>query len=166
MVVVALVALFVVGNKAPAKPTNAPLLGTKHDNLGQLHINPGTAHVAYNSNPPSSGPHYPTPAPWGIKTTEQPDELLVHNLEHGGINILYKPGLPQDQIDKLKDIFNNLPASQQFNEVKAVMAPRAANPNPIEIVAWTYTYDMQSPDEAKILQFYNGHLDKGPELVP
>lgn len=168
VVVAALAAMFALGNKssAPAKKSNEPLLGTKHDNQGQEHIKDGAEHAAYNSNLPSSGPHYATPAPWGIKTSSIKDETLVHNLEHGGIVIAYKPDLPKDQVDKLKQIYDKLPYSQQFNEIKAVLVPREANSAPIQLAAWTYTYDLQSPDEAKITQFYNDHLDKGPELVP
>lgn len=152
------------GNNAPA--SNTTLLGDTHAEQPRTHIQPGTAHAAYNSEPPSSGPHYPQPAPWGIKDAEQPDELLVHNLEHGGINIFYKPDLPADQIASLKQIFSTLPKSTSFNEIKAVLAPRSANTHPIELAAWTYTYYLATPDAAKILQFYNNHVDKGPELIP
>ncbi len=166
-IVAVLIGLFIIGNKStPAKKDNAKRLGTTHANQGQTHIQPGTPHETYNSNPPTSGSHYPQPATWGIKDSALPDEQLVHNLEHGGINIFYKPDLPKDQIAKLKQIYNKLPVSQQFNSVKAILAPRAANKNPIELTAWTYSHSLTTPDEAKILQFYNDHLDKGPELVP
>ena len=167
LVVVAMVGLFMLGNKpdASAKPT-ADLIGDKHSDLGQKHIQQGQSHENYNSNPPSSGSHYTSPTPWGIKDSEIPDETLIHNLEHGGVEIAYKPSLPKDQIDKLKSIVQELPASQKFNETKAVLVPRAANDRPIELVAWTYTYALDTPDQAKILDFYSTHLDKGPELVP
>jgi hypothetical protein len=167
MVLVALIGLFMLGNKPePAKKSNEPLLGTKHDNQGQDHINEGASHAAYNSTPPSSGPHYATPASWGMKEAEIKDETMVHNLEHGGIAILYRPDLPKDQIDKLKQIFDGLPVSEQFNEVKAILAPRSSNSAPIQLAAWTYTLDLQTADKAKITEFYKDHIDKGPELVP
>ena len=43
----------------------------------------------YNSFPPSSGPHFQTPAPWGIYEEPIKQTILVHNLEHGGIVIQY-----------------------------------------------------------------------------
>ena len=160
-----MIAIFAIGNNAPAKPA-AALLGEKHTDLGQKHISDGEAHTAYNSEMPSSGPHYTSPAPWGAKTAEIADEILIHNAEHGGIVITYQPTLPSDQIDKLKALAASLPKSSQFNEVKIVLAPRAKNTSPIEIMAWTYTLNLKAFDEAKIQQFYNDHLDKGPELVP
>ena len=36
---------------------------------------------------------------------------------------------------------------------------------PVQLAAWTYTLNLTSVDAAKITQFYEGHLDKGPELV-
>jgi hypothetical protein len=167
LIIAGMVGIFVAGNGSNSpKPTTVALLGDKHANQGQKHIAIGAQHEKYNSNPPSSGSHYINAAPWGIKPVELPDETLIHNLEHGGIEIAYKPDLPQAQVDQLKKIVTALPPSSKFNETKIVLAPRAANDKPIELVAWTYTYGLDAPDEAKITQFYNGHLDKGPELVP
>ncbi len=63
-------------------------------------------------------------------------------------------------------MFDKLPKSTKFNTTKAVVVPRAANDKPIMLAAWTYTYSLDNFDEAKILQFYNDHIDKGPEQVP
>jgi hypothetical protein len=160
-----MIGLFMLANNTPATPDVA-LLGDKHADLGQKHIKDGEQHAAYNSELPSSGPHYASATPWGIKDGEIVDETLIHSMEHGGIVIAYKPDLPPAQISQLKDIFAKLPASSRFNEVKAVLVPRAANDRPIELAAWTYTYNLDEPDAAKILGFYGSHLDKGPELVP
>jgi hypothetical protein len=58
--------------------------------LGNEHIdNVNSPHQVYNSDPPTSGPHTKEIAPWGIHTTPIPKEILVHNLEDGGIVIYY-----------------------------------------------------------------------------
>lgn len=165
-----MIGIFAIGNKpTPTKP-DSQLLGTKYPELARTHIQAGTpTPVPYNSNPPSSGPHYSDancPAKWGITDSVQPDECYVHNLEHGGIWITYKPDIGDDQINKLKDLFNQLPQSTQFNEVKAVMTPRAANDHAISVVAWTYVLNLDSVDGNQIRQFYLDHIDKGPELIP
>ena len=41
------------------------LPGIRFPDLGQQHVEVATS-VTYNSNPPTSGPHYPYPAAWGI----------------------------------------------------------------------------------------------------
>lgn len=64
------------------------------------HIEVGAAHDPYNSNPPTSGPHYnqsglgPVPAGFYDDATEAPPEGVVHNLEHGMIVIYYNPDAP------------------------------------------------------------------------
>src|SRR6202040_1843195 len=52
--------------------------------LGNAHL--GSAedkHLPYNSSPPTSGPHLPYIAPWGIHPEPIVKELQVHNLEEG-----------------------------------------------------------------------------------
>ena len=56
----------------------------------------GATHEAYNTpvhyahNPPASGNHWPSPAPWGYWPRNYiPREWWVHNLEHGGVVLLY-----------------------------------------------------------------------------
>jgi len=56
---------------------------------GQEHIANGAEHPPYNSNPPTSGWHYGTPARAGFYDQPTVDETLIHNLEHGYVIISY-----------------------------------------------------------------------------
>lgn len=56
--------------------------------LGRKHIPEGEI-VEYNSNPPTSGPHYEQWEKPGIYNRPLQDEKLVHSLEHGYIVISY-----------------------------------------------------------------------------
>jgi len=163
IVVVALGAVFVFKSNEPKEPT----IGTQHANLGQTHFNSLDAkHDAYNSELPSSGPHYVQPAPWGIGTQTVQDEQFVHNEEHGGIVIAYKPDLAQDQVAKLQQIASNLTATDSPEAIKGfkvLMFPRAKNTKPIELASWTYTLDLDHVDEQLIKTFYRQHLNKSPE---
>ena len=51
---------------------------------------PDGSPINYASYPPASGPHYPAPASWGTYDSPLEEGRFVHNLEHGGIAILYK----------------------------------------------------------------------------
>ena len=53
--------------------------------LPPAHLQNPDAPVKYNSFPPSSGPHYAQPAPWGVYPDSIKQTILVHNLEHGGV---------------------------------------------------------------------------------
>jgi hypothetical protein len=165
----AMVGIFIIGNRS-ASPANTERVGQKIDLQDASHINEGAEHAPYNSNPATSGPHYAisgiAPTPWGVKETELVDEILVHNLEHGGIVISYRPDLPAADIEQLKQIVSTLPPSTTFNSVKAVLVPRAKNDRPISLTAWGYLQHLDTPDAAAINAFYSSHIDKGPELVP
>lgn len=171
VVVGVLFGIFYFGGGTPDKadPINNSgneYAGTKHEDQGQSHIAEGAEHAPYNSNPPSSGPHHSSPAEWGVYEEPIADETLVHNLEHGGIVIAYKPDIGEEKISQLKEIFNRLPESERFGTIKAVLVPRAANSQPVQLAAWTYTLELDEVNEEAIRGFYQNHIDKGPELVP
>jgi Protein of unknown function (DUF3105) len=65
-----------------------------------------TSEVTYRTNPPTSGAHNPTAASDGIYDPGQtpPKEQLVHALEHGRIEIQYRPGTPQRTIGQLQSL--------------------------------------------------------------
>lgn len=70
--------------------TTQPIPGTKMENQGQEHVTTEeVASFAYNSNPPTSGPHLPTWVKPGIYDTPQSEGELIHSLEHGYIVISY-----------------------------------------------------------------------------
>lgn len=65
-----------------------PLVGQKVEDLGRGHVPIGTE-VQYNSNPPTSGPHYGEWTRSGIYNEVKDDRNLVHSLEHGYVIISY-----------------------------------------------------------------------------
>lgn len=84
LVVAAAIVLVVIQPPAP---------GLAFPDQGNLHIAAiDEPHVAYNSRPPSSGPHLGGLAPWGESDLQQPPELYVHNLEDGGVVLAYSCG--------------------------------------------------------------------------
>lgn len=52
---------------------------------GRDHLPPGERYEAYNSDPPTSGPHSPEALEWKIYDEPQQREKAVHNMEHGGV---------------------------------------------------------------------------------
>ena len=70
------------------------------------HADEGRGHtsedVTYKTNPPTSGSHDPQAAQDGVYP-EPPDlEQSVHALEHGRVNVQYRPGTPQNRINQLE----------------------------------------------------------------
>lgn len=139
-----------------------------YDEVGREHIPLGaTPPKLYNSNPPSSGGHFRSPANWGVYDYEVHDQIVIHNLEHGGIWIAYRPTLSQSMVGELKKI------ADEFGGSKIVMAPRSANDADVAVVSWgrLIKFDMVNgvlSDEQKedVRAFYQSFKNKGPEFVP
>lgn len=125
---------------------------------GTQHIGEGESHPPYNSNPPTSGWHYGTAAPWGVHERELPDEQVVHNLEHGGIWISYHPSLDGVTAEKLREIVRRYRS-------KVIMTPRTSNESKIALAAWGRLDTFDDFDEKRLLTFIRSFIDQGPEKV-
>ncbi|WP_156815573.1 DUF3105 domain-containing protein [Pseudanabaena sp. PCC 6802] len=148
------------GNSLPPLKAGVTLPGTIFPNLGQQHILEGQR-VTYNSNPPTSGSHYATPASWGIYIKEPPvDEQLVHNLEHGGIIISYNP-----QLIKSEDLEKVKAQARELRTVnpRIIVTPRPNLDSAIALTAWGYLQKLQSYDPVLIKTFYDAHIARSPE---
>lgn len=85
LVIVALIVWVNVRGTASVGPVQRlPTQGNSH--IPQGSVSP----IEYNSTPPTSGPHYPGLAPWGIYREPIRYEQLIHNLEDGGVVIYYQ----------------------------------------------------------------------------
>jgi uncharacterized protein DUF3105 len=145
--------------------SKAAAVGTAVPSLGGQHVGVGIPHAAYNSTPPSSGPHWDTPADWGVYQEPLPSERWVHNLEHGGIVILYHcPQGCSDLTGKLDTLFKTAPRSKLGN-VKLLIMPDNQTENRLTLVAWTYYLTLSDYDDAIVRDFIMNHLDKAPEQV-
>lgn len=139
---------------------NIPDIGELFADQGRTHIKEGQAHPDYNSNPPTSGWHYDAPADWGVYKEEFPQERLIHNLEHGGIVIQYKPELDPQIISELEEL-----KTSEF-ECKLVIAPNKNLDKNIALTAWRRLYKAEGYEEETIKNFIKKYRDTGPELVP
>lgn len=127
--------------------------------LGREHITPGTVYKEYNSNPPSSGPHYPQDAPTGFYTSALPDEQLVHNLEHGQIWISYQPDLPAPALAGLQKLTGDF----------VIITPRSQNDTDIALTAWgrqdKFNLGPDGLDTQRVSDFILRYQNLGPERL-
>lgn len=68
--------------------SSKPLPGERITDLGRDHV-PIGEQVKYNSNPPTSGPHYEDWVRSGVYEIPKDDGYLVHSLEHGYVIMSY-----------------------------------------------------------------------------
>jgi len=136
--------------------------------MGALHI-PQDASVVYDSNPPSSGPHYVTWANFQEFSEPVDDRYLVHSLEHGAVLLLYKcedAGCPAGLVEGLREVRNAIatdPLCDPSIRVRVIIAPRPKNDVMVAAAAWGYTYRADCLDAASLTQFVNAHYAMGPE---
>lgn len=128
---------------------------------GQTHVAEGTS-VAYNTNPPTSGNHWPIPLRDGVYNREKPDEAMVHSMEHGRVIVSYKPTIPAQAIEKLEEI---------AGQSALILVPRSKNETDIALAAWTRLdkFNLNADgtfDEKRIQDFIRRYKNKGPENVP
>ena len=145
-----------------AREATTSLPGVPVPNEGAEHVAVG-APLTYRSEPPSSGPHYATTAPWSFSETEIPRGLWVHNLEHGGIVLLYK--CPQDCRElkqQLQLLYSKLRQSR-VGYVKLLVAPDNSIEGSIAALAWDRRDTLENFDEDRLRRFYDAFLEHGPE---
>lgn len=128
------------------------------ENQGRNHIPVTETFTDYNSNPPTSGPHYAERvASWGTYNEEVPATTLVHNLEHGGVIVHYK-----DQNDAQIDEIESFVESYSDGVI--------ANPNPnietpIALSSWTRMQGCQEFNAEAVAGYIREHCNNGPEKL-
>ena len=128
---------------------------------GADHISVGDSHAPYNSNPPTSGPHYASPLPVRVYTAGDitPDEALVHNLEHGHVWISYRDADDREAIEAAEKLHEDFPSH-------VVVSYRPENDTRIAASAWTRLLTQDEPDVEELTAFVLRWRSKAPEDVP
>lgn len=149
------------GQPRPEPPEGVQIIPDQ----GNAHIPYGTpidqsGFPAYNSNPPTSGPHWPRSLGRGLYATTQPDEVLVHSLEHGYVIVHYNcndtecPGVA-GQLSRLLD---------QYSAAKVIVHYRPQTAARIALTAWTRLLTLDAPDDPRIVEFIDAFINRlGPE---
>lgn len=147
---IAVVAAVIVGYFAYRAGADLP--GAKLEDQGNAHIQMASEpHAAYNSDPPTSGPHLPYIAPWGIHTEPIARELQVHNLEDGGVAVQYRCDTPcPELVAKLTEIVRRY-------ETQVLLAPYPGMRTRIALTAWTRLDAFDELDEARIARFIRAY---------
>jgi hypothetical protein len=135
------------------------------------HVPIGTM-VQWDSNPPSSGPHYPIWAAFQAYTTPVPRGYYVHDLEHGAIVFLYNcgsAGCPEvvSTLQAASDSLLDDPLCAQQGgpgvRVRTVITPDPLIPTRVAAAAWGWIYLADCADLPTLEQFAKAHYGQGRE---
>ncbi len=128
----------------------ASLPGTQLPDQGNRHIpSERDPHEPYNSDPPTSGPHLPYIAPWGVHTRPIPPQLQVHNLEDGGVIVQYNC--------ECADVVAKLRAIVERYERYVILAPYPSMKSRVALTAWTRIETLDDVDERRVTRFIEAY---------
>ncbi len=130
---------------------------------GNDHLqSPGSPHTPYQSLPPTSGPHVPWLAPWGMRRIPVLWEVQVHNLEDGGVIIHYRCDRPcPETVTVLERLVGEYPT-----QVLVTPEPRMATA--FALTAWGRIVTMEAWDDGltrRFIEAYRGQ-DHHPKPEP
>ena len=132
---------------------------------GSTHVDPPTPDSlpkSYDTNPPTSGNHYPDPLADGAFSSTPPLGNFLHAIEHGRIEIQYSPDLSEEDQLALKGIFD-------ADRAGMIMFPNPDMPYDVATTAWTQLmgcddFDGDSTLDA-IRDFRDQYRGRGPEPI-
>ena len=153
-----------------------PNTGSAQPNAGQAHVTDGfncrsapescgVTGAPYTSLPATSGPHWGTPANWGVYSTPQSESQVIHNLEHGGLVIWYRAGLDAEQVADLAG-YVDAQVAQSAGRFKFILSPWGGEEeltSPIVVTAWRHLLPLDTADTGAIDAFARQHYGQAPE---
>ena len=158
-----LLLIFLFG-RAPGPDSN--FVGLQQADNGRNHIAEGTSGGPYSSTPATSGSHWSSadsPGPWGVYESAQPQERMLHNMEHGGIVIWYQPArLDAAGVTALQNYVRQQVTTTQF---KVIVTPWSGPDfgHPIAVTAWGWLLYLDTANIDGIRTFLDAHYDQSPE---
>jgi Protein of unknown function (DUF3105) len=140
--------------------TNPPIEGRNHEDKTFTAAD-------YKTNPPTSGNHFPEWAQDGVYAAGKTPPLgkLVHTLEHGRIDVQYKPGTPDHTIAQLDALL-----AEQSGGYHMLLFENSTDMD-AQIAATAWGHSLTCPQFNNkvfdaIRTFRAAYIDRGPEDVP
>jgi hypothetical protein len=134
---------------------------------GATHENREFSASDYKTNPPTSGNHFPE---WYDDGVYEPGDVpqlgkLVHTLEHGRIDVQYKPGTSSETVSQLEALL----AEQSDGYHMLLYENTTGMDAAVAATAWGHSLtcpEMNDKVFDAIRTFRAEYIDKGPEDVP
>jgi len=112
--------------------------------------------IEYKESPPMGGPHNVVWQNCGIYDEPVHNEHAVHSLEHGAVWITYRPGLPANQVQMLKDV-----AADDF----MLLSPYPGLPAPVVASAWNHQIKLDGAADPRLRAFIDEYKNN-PQTTP
>jgi len=109
--------------------------------------------LEYTSDPPTSGPHQPSPPVEGVVDEPLSRPVQVGILERGDVLLQHDPQLDAAAVATLEGLAG----------AHVVVAPNPNLPDPVVGTAWLYKRSCQSVDAAALQELVDERVGKGPD---
>jgi hypothetical protein len=154
-----IVALFIAGFAALVIVDARQKAGSSPpDGVQSFDVGPPGVHTEgdgdYAQTPPAGGEHNPVWQNCGFYEEPITDELAVHSLEHGAVWITYTPGIPQDELETLRDL-------SEGNDY-VLVSPYPDQGSPVVASAWGKQLSLESAEDSNLERFVNAY-SQGPQ---
>ena len=116
-----------------------------------------TGPVGYLQIPPVGGPHHGCWSEWGVFDVEVPAERWVHNLEHGGVVLLYHCEDCETELSQLRAFVGA--------HARTLLSPYAQLPTRFAAVSWGHRLLSDCYDAGVFQTFYETRVARGPESI-
>jgi len=132
--------------------------------FNQHTLQPGESSDQWNTDPPTSGPHYQQTAIYGAYTEPLDQARVVHNLEHGAVFIQYGKDVPAATVAQLRGFYD-------ARQSGTLLAPLPRLDEKVALGAWTfsggkgtaYLATCTTFHEAAFAAFFDAFQFHGPE---
>lgn len=155
---VGLVALVIVlgagcGDDGGAAGGCGPVRREALDPAYLVHVLDDDIDLEYTSDPPTSGPHKPSPPDTGVVDRPLSRPIQVGILERGDALLQYDPSLPAADRERLEGLAGD----------RVVVAPNPDLPATVVATGWVYKQLCETVDVPTLEDFIAERVGNGPE---
>jgi hypothetical protein len=115
-----------------------------------VHVLEDDGSIEYTSDPPTSGPHRPSPPVSGTLDEPLPRPVQVGILERGDVLVQHRPDVDASALAGLA-------------ADRVVIAPNPDLPAPVVGTAWLYKRTCTEPDVEALQRFVDARVGHGPD---
>ena len=148
----------------PGVTGGQPGPGIAYRDQGDLHLRPGQPRPAYDSDPPTSGPHNPVNVTRNRTTIS--DDQLLQALQVGDVVLMYGTRTPPAGLAQLaaREAPRFTPALAATGG--AVILARRPGTDGVVALAWTHMLRATGPNDPRLPPFIEYWLGRGAPVSP
>lgn len=150
---------FFAGRDQPGVTGAQNVSGQAFRDLGHAQLRPGDRRPAYDSKPPTSGPHVPEPVL--SQNADLNDDQLLEALELGDVVIVYGGSSPPPGLQGLACSVAAPFSAPLAAAGQAVILARRPGTSGIVALAWTRMLPVSSPSDPRLREFAQFWLGNG-----